>query len=101
MPATRASVSNSWLVLVADLTSAQRLAAYRDELRTAGFGEEQVAHLVGIAAPRVEDIEIQADLDDPGEMIGEVKVRLKAELDKDDIARLVERVQAYVNDASR
>lgn len=84
---------------MSDLTSAQRLAAYRDELRDAGFSEDQVAYLVGIAAPHMEDVEVQADLEDPP--LGEVRVRLKAELDKDDIARLVERVQAYVNDASR
>lgn len=72
-----------------DLTSAQRLAAYRDELVEAGFDDAQVANLVGIAAPRTDDIEVQADLDDATPPVGEVTVRLTPSIDPDALTRVV------------
>lgn len=85
---------------MADLTSAQRLAAYRDELRDAGFGEDQVAHLVGVAAPRIEDVEVQADLDVEPTSIGEVRVRLKPHTDTEDLRRVADQVEATVRAAA-
>jgi hypothetical protein len=46
------------------LTTAQRLAAYREELREAGFNETEVSEFVENAAPSlVEDVVVLADLD--------------------------------------
>ena len=75
-----------------DLTSAQRLAAYRSELLEAGFDEGQVDDLVRLAAPRVEDVEVQADLDDEGPSIGSVTIRMTPHLDEEELRRILERV---------
>lgn len=49
---------------MADLTTAQRLAEYRHELREAGFNEVDIARLIETAAPAmIEDIRVQSDLD--------------------------------------
>lgn len=85
---------------MADLTSAQRLAAYREELLEAGFHEGQVYDLVQIAAPRVEDVEVQADLDDRPPL-GEVRVRLVPHLEDGDLERVAERVQSTVEEAAQ
>lgn len=86
---------------MADLTSAQRLAAYRAELLEAGFDAGQVDDLVQIAAPRIEDVEVQADLDDDGPSIGTVNVRMDPHLDEDELRRIVERVHTATRSAAR
>lgn len=79
---------------MADLTTAQRLAAYRDELREAGFGDDEIAWCLNAAAPSlIEDVEVQADLDDQGPTIGTVEVRLDPHLNEDDLRRIVERIE--------
>lgn len=86
---------------MADLTTAQRLAAYRTELLEAGFAESEVARFLETAAPSlIEDIEVQADLDDEGPSIGSVTVRLAPHLDEDDLRRIVERVHTATRSAA-
>lgn len=87
---------------MADLTTAQRLAVYRDELRAAGFGEAEVAEFVRSAAPGlVEDVEVQADLDDVGTPIGSVTVRMEPNVDEAEIRRIVERIQDATQSAAQ
>lgn len=84
-----------------DLTTAQRLAAYREELREAGFNDTEVNRFVATAAPSlVEDLQVQADLDNGDLSVGEVRVRLTAQWDEDDLQRVVEHVQATVSQAA-
>lgn len=76
------------------LTSAQRLAAYRDELTAAGFDDDTAGRIVEQAAPKlIEDVEIQADLDDttPG-AIGEVTVRFTPSIDREELSRVIGQV---------
>lgn len=85
---------------MADLTTAQRLAAYRTELLEAGFAESEVARFLETAAPSlIEDIEVQADLDDRPPL-GEVRVRMVPHLEEGDLERVAERVQRTVEDAA-
>ncbi|OLT13018.1 hypothetical protein BJF79_03720 [Actinomadura sp. CNU-125] len=84
------------------LTTAQRLAAYRDELQEAGFDEPTTGDLINFAAPRnLDDVEVQADLDDTAESLGEVRVRMVPRLDEDDLKRVAERVHNTVDEAGR
>lgn len=88
---------------MSDLTTAQRLAAYRDELKAAGFNEEQVAQFVAaVARPMMDDLVVQADLDsDDAPSIGEVRVHLMPLVDNDDLTRVVERVRKDVAAAAQ
>jgi hypothetical protein len=86
---------------MADLTTAQRLAAYRDELQAAGFSPAEAAEIVQSAAPSlVEDVDVQADLDDTGAVIGEVRVRMVPHHNEDDLRQIAEHVHATVNKAA-
>jgi hypothetical protein len=84
-----------------DLTSTQRLAFYRDELRDAGFSDDQVANLIGIAAPRIDDLEVKADVEDGSTPIGEVRVRLRPHLDGEELRRVVEGAKAVAEGSLR
>ena len=85
---------------MADLTTAQRLARYRDELVEEGFNATEVARFLETAAPSlIEDIEVQTDLDGMP-AVGNVTVRLKPELDPAEIEALVNEVRAAVERAT-
>lgn len=81
---------------MAELTTAQRLAAYRDELREVGFDEEQVRDMVQSAAPLPDDLVIQADVDNEAPVIGEMVVRFAPRIDEGEIERAVKQAQATV-----
>lgn len=50
------------------LTTAQRLATYRDELLAAGFDEATAGRLIDLAAPAdLEDVAVQSDQGDVDE----------------------------------
>lgn len=79
---------------MADLTTARRLATYRDELAAAGFDELQVRDFLETAAPAlVEDVVIQPDIDDTTP-VGEVRVRIVPT----DVEGDAERIAARVHD---
>lgn len=82
-------------------TTARRLAAYRDELRTAGFDEEQVRDFVQTAAPLPDDLVIQADVDNEPTAVGEVVVRFVPRVDEGDIERAVKQAQATASKAAQ
>lgn len=48
---------------MSDLTTAQRLAAYRDELLAAGFNAREVWEIVEAATPLFDDVTVEPDLD--------------------------------------
>lgn len=74
------------------LTTAQRLSAYYDELKAAGFNTETASELTLRAAPtNLTDVEIQADLDE-GLPALSVRVNLVPHLDPEEIRRLGEEV---------
>lgn len=76
-----------------ELTTAQRLAAYRDELNAAGFTPAETAHLVETAAPAlIEDVQVQSDID--GTPALTVKVRLESHVDPDSLRLAVDQVEA-------
>lgn len=86
---------------MADMTTAKRLAAYRDELLAEGFHPAEVARFLETAAPSLaEDIEVQADLDDRPPL-GEVRVRIVPHLEEGDLERVAERVQHTVEEAAK
>lgn len=86
---------------MADMTTAKRLAAYRDELLAEGFHASEVAQFLESAAPSLaEDIEVQADLDDRTPL-GEVRVRIVPHLNDGDLERVAERVQRTVEEAAQ
>ena len=74
-------------------TTARRLAAYRDELRAAGFDEDQVRDMVQTAAPLPDDLVIQADVDN------EVVIRFVPEIDTEEIERAAKRAHAVATKA--
>ncbi|GAA3957969.1 hypothetical protein GCM10023085_45590 [Actinomadura viridis] len=87
---------------MSNLTTAQRLSAYREELCAAGFSDHEAGQLVESAAPSlIEDVEVQADLDDTTPSIGEVRIHLRPEWDEGDLRRVVEHVQGTVEKAAQ
>lgn len=75
-----------------DLTTAQRLSAYFDELIEAGFNVDTASEMTLRAAPAdLVDVEIQADLDD-GLPDLSVRVNLVPHLDPEDIRKMGEEV---------
>jgi hypothetical protein len=75
-----------------DLTTAQRLSAYYDELKAAGFNPDIASQLTLRAAPAdLVDIEIQADLDEGIPSLS-MRVNLVPHLDPEEIRRLGEEV---------
>lgn len=75
-----------------DLTTAQRLSAYYDELIEAGFNTDTASEMTLLAAPAdLVDVEIQADLDE-GLPDLSVRVKLVPQLDPEEIHRLGEEV---------
>lgn len=80
-------------------TTAKRLAAYRDELRAAGFDEDQIRDMVQTAAPLPDDLVIQADVDNEPSTVGEVVVRFVPEIDTEEIERAAKRAHAAASKA--
>ncbi|TYK45170.1 hypothetical protein [Actinomadura decatromicini] len=80
-------------------TTAKRLAAYRDELREAGFDEDQVRDMIQTAAPLPDDVVIQADVDNEPTSVGEVVVRFVPEIDAEEIERAAKRAHAAATKA--
>lgn len=80
-----------------DLTTAQRLSAYRDELLAAGFAARDTWELVQSAAPALyEDLTVQADLDDT-DSHAVVNVRMVAQVDRESLDQAVEKVRRFVS----
>jgi hypothetical protein len=72
-----------------DLTTAQRLAAYADELKTAGLDGDLIQELVrnaGLAIhARDGEPTVQADIDETSPAIGRVTIELRPHIDEDAI----------------
>lgn len=75
-----------------DLTTAQRLSAYYEELVAAGFTTDAASEMTLRAAPTdMVDVEIKTDLDDGLPQLS-VKVNLVPHLDPEEIRRIGEEV---------
>lgn len=70
-----------------DLTTAQRLAAYRDELAAHGFNAHEAWEIVEAATPLFDDLTVQADLDDTSEPRIPVTVDMVAHVDRESLDR--------------
>ncbi|MFB4294798.1 hypothetical protein ACBI99_44715 [Nonomuraea sp. ATR24] len=82
-----------------ELTTAQRLAAYRDELLEAKFFPADVVHLVAAAAPSlVEDIQLAADIEDAPALT--VRVRLESHVDPESLGRAVDQAKAMLQQSN-
>lgn len=85
-----------------DLSTAQRLAAYRDELVAAGFSPSEAWRLVESAAPALlDDVEIQPDIDGRPMPIAEVSVALDAKVDEESLERVAEEIRSALQNAAR
>lgn len=79
---------------MSDLTTAQRLAAYRDELIEAGFADAPAFGMVRRVAPRsLDDVELRSDQDDPPFKVGPVTVYMLAKVDEESIAKAAEEIK--------
>jgi hypothetical protein len=84
------------------MTTAQRLAAYRNELIAAGFNPYEALSLVESAAPGLlDDVEVQADLDARPAPIAEVTVALAAKVDEKSLEHATEEISSAVRNAAR
>lgn len=90
---------------MADLTTAQRLAAYSTELADAGLDSELVEDIVRDAACAIHAADgeptVQADLDETSPTIGCVTIELKPKVDEDELHRTTAAVRDAVTRAQR
>jgi hypothetical protein len=77
-----------------DLTTAQRLAAYRDELAALGFNTHEAWEIVNAATPLFDDVTVQADLDDTSEPRIPVTVDMVAHVDRESLDRAREEIES-------
>jgi hypothetical protein len=78
-----------------EITTAQRLAAYRDELLNAGFTPAQTWELlVRVAPDQHDDIKIQDDLTDPQRPAAELHLRLTFTADEESLAHIANTLRA-------
>lgn len=77
-----------------NLTTAQRLSAYHDELLQAGFNAATAGQMTVQAAPRcADDVELQSDLDEPTPKMGPVTVYMLPKVDEESLARTAEEIK--------
>ncbi|MDH2424753.1 hypothetical protein [Sphaerisporangium sp. TRM90804] len=85
-----------------DLTTAQRLAAYREELLSDGFSDTQAWQLVERIAPsRYEDLEVASDLEESPAKMGAVTVYMLPKVDKDSLVKVAEEIRWSLQAAIR
>lgn len=76
-----------------DLTTAQRLAAYRDELAAAGFSADLIGPwVVAVAPASLEDVTVAHDLDEVGP-IASVRINMVPRVDPESIRKIGEELK--------
>ncbi|HEY9370057.1 hypothetical protein [Streptomyces sp.] len=83
-----------------DLTTAQRLAAYRDELLAKGFNAREAWEIVEAATPLFDDVTVQHDIDNTTP-VATVLVNMAASVDMDSLEQAANKVERFVQSASR
>lgn len=84
-----------------ELTTAQRLSAYHNELIAETFTEEVADEFLKAIVPRhIEDLIVKADIEDENPPIGVVHIHMRPQLDEEDIARAAQEVQRRVSAGS-
>jgi hypothetical protein len=71
-----------------DLTTAQRLAAYRDELKAEGFSADLIGPWIGAAAPTcIDEVTVRRDLDGTSP-VATLKIDMVPQVNPESIRRL-------------
>ena len=90
---------------MADLTTAQRLSAYADELTDAGLDSALVEDIVRDAARAIHENDgeptVQADLDETNPVVGSVTIELKPQLNEASLERTVAAVHDTITQAQQ